>query len=302
MLLLSQDINSLFFLQKRLVNTSETTSYAQPTYPPPTNWPQAAQPPQQQQPQYGYAQGTYPPPPGPPYYSNYPTQVGSWDQANQSTIQPSDPSTGYNYHSQQSQVGSAPPPYQGYSYGQPASSGTHGYDQSYSQQAPSYGQNFSGRIPQYDQQNMYLNSGGAPPGVPSTNGTSSEGSYPSAAYQVSNSQPVANPMAGYWTYPGDPNQSLPQTGNDQSGYYQAVSGGQEQPHVAHQPVYEQGGYPLPPATYSQGITPPAPVPPQTEAQIQPQPPSGSGIETSGNGNSKGGQSLAPVPDAAHTES
>ncbi|XP_038887636.1 far upstream element-binding protein 1-like [Benincasa hispida] len=266
---------------KRLV--SETTSYAQPTYPPANNWSQAGQPPLQQQqppPQYGYAPGTYPPPPGPPYYSNYPTQVGSWDQANQSTIQPSDQSTGYNYYGQQSQVGSAPPPYHDYSYGQPASSG---YDQSYSQQAPSYGQNFSGQIPpSYDQQNMYLNSGGPPPALPPTNGTS-EGIYPGAAYQVS---------TGYWTYPTDPTQSLPQAANDQSGSYQIVSGGHAQP-----PVYGQSVYPSPPGVYSQGVTPSAPVPPQTVAQNQSQLPSVRRVETSGDGNSNGGQSSAETADS-----
>ncbi|XP_022988729.1 far upstream element-binding protein 1-like [Cucurbita maxima] len=268
---------------KRLVNTSETTSYAQSTYPPPTNWSQAGQQPplqQQQQPQYGYAPGTYPPPPGPPYYSNYPTQVGSWDHANQASLQPSEQSTGYNYYGQQSQVGSAPP-YPGYGYGQPGSAATHGYDQTYSQQVSSYGQNYSDQISPYDQQNMYLNSGGAPPGVLSTNGTDTEGTYPTAAYQVSDSQPVVNSMNGYWTYPSDLTQSLPQTGNDQSGYYQTVSGGQEQPPVAFQPVYAQSGYPPPPGVYSQEVTlsapamtptqPQPPALPQTEAQTQPQP-------------------------------
>lgn len=262
---------------KRLV--SETTSYAQPTYPPTNNWSQAGQPPlqQQQPPQYGYAPGTYPPPPGPPYYSNYPTQVGSWDQANQLTVQPSDQNTGYNYYGQQSQAGSAPPPYHDYSYGQPASTGTHGYDQSYSQQAPSYGQNFSGQIPpSYDQQNMYLNSGGAPPALPSTNGTS-EATYPNAAYQVS---------TGYWTYPSDPTQSLPQAGNDQSGSYQ----------TAQPPVYGQSVYPPPPGMYSQGVTPSAQV---TVTQTQSQPPPVHGVETSGDRNS----SLAPtVQETANSES
>lgn len=271
-------------LQKRLVNTSETTSYAQPTYPPTTNWSQAGQQAplqQQQQPQYGYAPGTYPTPQGAPYYGSYPTYPGT----NQSTTQPpSEQSTGYDYYGQQSQVGSAPP-YQGYSYGQPASTGTHGYDQSYSQsqQASTYGQNFSGQVPQYDQQNMYHNSGGAPPAAPSTNGTS-EGTYSSASYQVSNGQPMANPLTGYWTYPSDPTQTLPQTANDQSGYYQTVSGGQEAASVAPQPAY--GGYPPPPGVYSQGVTPsaPTPAPPQTEAQTQPA--SVGGVETSATANSK----------------
>ncbi|XP_050939030.1 uncharacterized protein LOC103495212 isoform X2 [Cucumis melo] len=251
-----------------------------PTYPSTNNWSQAGQQPplQQQQPQYGYAPGTYPPPPGPQYYSTYPpTQVASWDQSNQSTMQPSDQSTGYNYYGQQSQVGSAPPPYQDYSYGQPASSGTHGYDQSYSQQAPSYGQ----IPPSYDQQNMYLNSGSAPPALPSTNGTS-EGTYPTAAYQAS---------TGYWTYQTDPTQSLPQTGNDQSGSYQTVSGGHAQP-----PVYGQSVYPPPPGVYSA----PAP-PPETVAPIQSQPPPS--VETSEDGNLNSGQNLAPtVQETANSES
>lgn len=264
------------FLQKRLVNASETSSYAQPTYPPPNNWSQAGQPPLQQ-PQYGYAPGTYPPPPGAPYYSNYPTQVGSWDQANQSTIQPSEQSTGYDYYGQQSHVGSAPP-YHSYAYGQSASTGTHGYDQSYSQQAPSYGQNFSGQFHPDDQQSMYLNSGGAPPAVPSTNGTS-EGIYPGAAYQVSNGQPMANPLSGYWTYPSDMTQLLPQAGNDPSESYPP------------QPMYEQSEYPPPPGVYSQGVTPSAPGPPQR------------GVEPSRDGNSNGAQSLSPaVQETGNSES
>uniref|UniRef100_A0A0A0K828 RNA-binding protein Nova-1 n=2 Tax=Cucumis sativus TaxID=3659 RepID=A0A0A0K828_CUCSA len=263
---------------KRLV--SETTSYAQPTYPSTNNWSQAGQQPplQQQQPQYGYAAGTYPPPQGPPYYSTYPAQVASWDQSNQSTVQPSDQSTGYNYYGQQSQVGSAPPQFHDYSYGQPASSGTHGYDQSYSQQAPSYGQ----IPPSYDQQNMYLNSGSAPSALPSSNGTS-EGTYPTAAYQAS---------TGYWTYQTtDQTQSLPQTGNDQSGSYQTVSGGHAQP-----PVYGQSVYPPPPGVYSA----PAPPPPEMVAPTQSQPPS---VETSEDGNSNSGQNLAPtVQENANSES
>ncbi|KAG6571996.1 Far upstream element-binding protein 1, partial [Cucurbita argyrosperma subsp. sororia] len=272
---------------KRLVNASETTSYAQPTYPPPNNWSQAGQPPLQQ-PQYGYAPGTYPPPPGASYYSNYPTQVGSWDQANQSTIQPSEQSTGYDYYGQQSHVGSAPP-YHSYAYGQSASTGTHGYDQSYSQQAPSYGQNFSGQFHPDDQQSMYLNSGGAPPAVPSTNGT--EGTYPGAAYQVSNGQPMANPLSGYWTYPSDTTQLLPQAGNDPSESYPP------------QPMYEQSEYPPPPGVYSQGVTPSASCPPQTVAQTQSQPPSVLGVEPSGDGNSNGAQSLSPaVQETGNSES
>ncbi|XP_015874237.3 uncharacterized protein LOC107411206 [Ziziphus jujuba] len=269
---------------KRLVNASGGNSYVQPAYTPPANWGTQVQPPmQQQQPQYDYTQsGSYiTPPASASYYSGYPTQVAGWDQANQSTVsQPPQQSTGYGYYGQQdgyygqqAQLGSTPQN-PDYSYNQTLPN--YSYDQSYSHQSANYGHNIPSQAAVLDQPKQNHSLGYGPPPVPSNlNGTSfSQTAQQSpGAHHHAHSQPMANPQAGYWTYPNSTNQPPSQAYN-QTGYFQPSYGGDQQAQVppASQSEYGEGGYPFQsapepaPASYVQETQHPDHEEPQLEQQ------------------------------------